>query len=290
MSPAKALARFAADVEKNLKITVSIGLSCNKFLAKVASDLDKPRGFAVLGESEAPAFLAPKPVSFIYGVGKVSAARYARDGFHHIADLQRTSEIELMRRYGEEGRRLARLARGIDSRDVSAERETKSVSSETTFERDISDFRSLERILWRPGGGSFGAAQEQGIGRRDRDAETQDRRFQDPHPRPLAGIADAAGATHFRRGARSARTRDRRHPLSPARRRRQRDLAPPARPIRPTSSTAARRRPNTPSTACAPASATTRWSGAWRSRGRRKDRALSEMHHGPAGRCPLSRA
>jgi DNA polymerase-4 len=148
MSPAKALARFAAEVEKTLRITISIGLACNKFLAKVASDLDKPRGFAVLSATDAQAFLAPKPVSFIYGVGKVSAARYARDGFHRIADLQRTSEIELMRRYGEEGRRLSRLARGFDDRMVSAERETKSVSSETTFERDIADFRALERILW----------------------------------------------------------------------------------------------------------------------------------------------
>jgi DNA polymerase-4 len=148
MPPAKTLARFAGDVEKNLRITISIGLSCNKFLAKVASDLDKPRGFAVLGTSEAPAFLAPKPVSFIYGVGKASAARYARDGLHHIGDLQRANEDELMRRYGEEGRRLSRLSRGIDARLVSADRETKSVSSETTFERDLSGFRALERILW----------------------------------------------------------------------------------------------------------------------------------------------
>jgi DNA polymerase-4 len=148
MTPAKTLARFACDVESKIGITVSIGLSGNKFLAKVASDLDKPRGFAVLGVAEAPAFLAPKPVSFIFGVGKVTAARLARDGFHLIADLQKTSEVELMRRYGEEGRRLARLARGLDERTVSADRETKSVSSETTFERDISDFRSLERILW----------------------------------------------------------------------------------------------------------------------------------------------
>jgi DNA polymerase IV len=148
MSPAKALARFAGDVEKKLRITVSIGLSCNKFLAKVASDLDKPRGFAVLGLSEAQAFLAPKPVSFIYGVGKVSAQRYARDGFHRIADLQRADETDLMRRYGEEGRRLFRLARGLDAREVSADRETKSVSSETTFEHDIADFRALELILW----------------------------------------------------------------------------------------------------------------------------------------------
>jgi DNA polymerase IV len=148
MTPAKVLARFAREVEKTLGITVSIGLSGNKFLAKIASDLDKPRGFAVLGLAEAPAFLAEKPVSFIFGVGKASASRYARDGFHRIVDLQRTSEAELARRYGEEGRRLARLSRGIDQRQVSADRETKSVSSETTFERDIADFRELERILW----------------------------------------------------------------------------------------------------------------------------------------------
>jgi len=148
MTPAKALARFAADVEKKLVITVSIGLSCNKFLAKVASDLDKPRGFAILGASQAPAFLAAKPISFIFGVGKASAARFARDGLHRIADLQRASETELMGRYGEEGRRLSRLARGIDERRVSADRETKSVSAETTFQRDICDFRALERILW----------------------------------------------------------------------------------------------------------------------------------------------
>jgi DNA polymerase-4 len=148
LAPAKALARFALDVERNLAITVSIGLSCNKFLAKIASDLDKPRGFAVLGSSEAQTFLASKPVSFIFGVGNVSAARLARDGFRQIADLQKTSEIELARRYGEEGRRLARLARGIDPRQVDPERETKSVSSETTFEEDISEFQRLERILW----------------------------------------------------------------------------------------------------------------------------------------------
>ena len=148
MTPAKALARFAGDVERNVGITVSIGLSGNKFLAKIASDIDKPRGFAVLGLSEAIAFLAPKPVSFIFGVGKVAAARLAHDGFRRIADLQKASEVELMRRYGEEGRRLARLARGIDERKVSAERETKSVSAETTFDRDISEFAALERILW----------------------------------------------------------------------------------------------------------------------------------------------
>jgi len=148
MSAAKALARFARDVERDIGITVSIGLSANKFLAKIASDMDKPRGFAVLGANEAVAFLAPKPVGFIYGVGAVSAARLANDGYRLIADLQRADEKELARRYGEEGARLWRLARGIDSRAVSAERETKSISAETTFDLDIGEFRPLEQYLW----------------------------------------------------------------------------------------------------------------------------------------------
>ncbi|MGA8920395.1 MAG: DNA polymerase IV, partial [Pseudolabrys sp.] len=129
-------------------ITVSIGLSINKFLAKIASDLDKPRGFAVLGQTEAATFLASKPVGFIYGVGAVSAAKLASDGFRTIADLQRADANDLVRRYGEEGARLWRLARGIDSRTVNPERDTKSISAETTFERDIGEFRPLEQHLW----------------------------------------------------------------------------------------------------------------------------------------------
>jgi DNA polymerase IV len=149
MSPAKALAGFAAGVETSLGITVSIGLSCNKFLAKIASDLDKPRGFAVLGGGEAATFLAPKPVTLIFGVGKIAQQRLARDGLRTIGDLQRAGEIELRRRYGVEGARLARLARGLDERPVKAEREAKSISAETTFDRDIADFRPLELRLWR---------------------------------------------------------------------------------------------------------------------------------------------
>jgi DNA polymerase-4 len=148
MSAAKALARFAIQVERKVGITVSIGLSANKFLAKIASDMDKPRGFAVLGQAEAAAFLAPKPVGFIYGVGAVSAGRLAGDGFRVIADLQRAEERDLTIRYGEEGARLWRLSRGIDTRGVDPARETKSISAETTFERDIGDFRPLEQYLW----------------------------------------------------------------------------------------------------------------------------------------------
>jgi DNA polymerase-4 len=148
MSAAKVLARFASEVERDIGITVSIGLSANKFLAKIASDLDKPRGFAVIGPSEAMEFLASRPVGFIYGVGAVSAGKLAHDGFRLIGDLQRADEHDLMRRYGEEGQRLWRLARGIDTRKVNPERETKSISSETTFNTDIGDFRPLEQTLW----------------------------------------------------------------------------------------------------------------------------------------------
>jgi DNA polymerase-4 len=148
MIPAKALARFAKEVETKLGITISIGLSANKFLAKIASDLDKPRGFSVLSPDEAPSFLAPRPVTFIWGVGKVFGETLTRDGYRTIADLQRADETELMRRYGAEGQRLARLARGIDQRSISPDRETKSVSAETTFATDIADQRTLERMLW----------------------------------------------------------------------------------------------------------------------------------------------
>ena len=148
MSAAKVLARFAAQVESKIGITVSIGLASNKFLAKIASDLDKPRGFAVIGQGEAMSFLADKPVSLIYGVGKVAAQRLAKDGIRLIADLQRADERELMRRYGVEGQRLARLSHGVDTRAVNPERERKSVSAENTFERDIASFRPLEKRLW----------------------------------------------------------------------------------------------------------------------------------------------
>ena len=148
MSPARSLARFSRRVEADIGITVSIGLSANKFLAKIASDLDKPRGFAVLGRDEAVSFLSPRPVGFIWGVGKVAQARLQRDGYNTIADLQRADETDLMRRYGVEGRRLWRLSRGIDDRSINPERETKSVSAETTFGEDIASFKPLEKILW----------------------------------------------------------------------------------------------------------------------------------------------
>ncbi len=149
MIAAKVLARFARNVERDIGITVSVGLSCNKFLAKVASDLDKPRGFAALDQDEARAMLADKPVGFIFGVGPATQERLLQRGFRTIADLQRADEIELMKQFSNEGRRLWRLARGIDDRRVVPDRGAKTISSETTFETDAGDFPTLERMLWR---------------------------------------------------------------------------------------------------------------------------------------------
>jgi DNA polymerase IV len=149
MIPAKVLARFAQAVERDIGITVSVGLSCNKFLAKIASDMDKPRGFAVLDAIEARAMLADKPVGFIFGVGPATQQRLAQRGFRTIADLQRADQTELMKQFPTEGRRLWRLSRGIDDRAVVPDRGAKTISSETTFENDVRDFAALERLLWR---------------------------------------------------------------------------------------------------------------------------------------------
>jgi len=149
MIPAKVLARFARDVERDIGITVSVGLSCNKFLAKIASDLDKPRGFAALDHDQARAMLADKPVGFIFGVGPATQERLIQRGYRTIADLQRADEGDLMKEFPTDGRRLWRLARGIDDRTVVPDRGAKTISSETTFETDIRDFVTLERMLWR---------------------------------------------------------------------------------------------------------------------------------------------
>jgi DNA polymerase-4 len=200
LSAAKQLARFAIRVEREFGITISVGLSANKFLAKIASDLDKPRGFAVLSLAEAPAFLAPKPVGFIYGVGAVSAAKLAADGFRLIGDLQRADEHDLMRRYGAEGRRLARLARGLDDRPVDPARETKSISAETTFNTDISTFRPLEQHLWDLTERVSARLKKAGLAGstvtlklKSADFKIRTRARSLPHPTQLANIIFAAG-------------------------------------------------------------------------------------------------
>jgi len=147
-SPARTLAALALRIKQALDLTVSIGLSYNKFLAKIASDLDKPRGFAVIGRADARAFLADRPVGIIWGVGKTLQRALARDGILKVRDLWRYEEAALAARYGAMGHRLYHFARGEDSRRIDPEAPTKSVSAETTFEQDLSDLDALARALW----------------------------------------------------------------------------------------------------------------------------------------------
>ncbi len=144
---AMALARFAQSVEREVGVTVSIGLSYCKFLAKLASDLDKPKGFSVISREAALGLLAPLSVGRLWGVGEVARRRLEGLGFATIGDLQRVEERDALLRLGDDGRRLWRLARGIDERKVSVERETKSISAETTFSQDIGDRAELEAVL-----------------------------------------------------------------------------------------------------------------------------------------------
>jgi DNA polymerase-4 len=147
-SPAQALAGLILRIERDIGVTASIGLSYNKFLAKVASDLDKPRGFAIIGRAEARAFLAERPVETIWGVGPALAGRLHRDGILRIGHLRRYDERELQARYGAIGRRLARFAEGEDDRRVDPNAPTKSISAETTFDRNIAAPKELETALW----------------------------------------------------------------------------------------------------------------------------------------------
>jgi DNA polymerase-4 len=148
-SPAKTMAVLAKRVERDVAITISIGLSYNKFLAKLASELDKPRGFAVIGEAEAKTFLRDKPVGFIRGAGKALQAKLAKDGITRIGQLQDVDPKDLARRYGNTGLWLARLANADDTREVHSDGEMKTISSETTFFDDLSKFEDLESVLWR---------------------------------------------------------------------------------------------------------------------------------------------
>ena len=147
--PAMVLARFARDIERDIGVSVSVGLSDCKFLAKLASDIDKPRGFAIIGRDEAVAYLAPLSIGRIWGVGAVALRRLERDGLHTIADVQTLSETDMMKRHGDEGRRLWRLSHAIDDRVVASERDTKSISAETTFNDDLARPDDLLPILHR---------------------------------------------------------------------------------------------------------------------------------------------
>lgn len=147
-SPARTLALLVRRIETEIGVTASIGLSYNKFLAKVASDLDKPRGFAIIGRAEALGFLATKPVGMIWGVGRALQKKLEGDGIRTIGQLREMDARHLVARYGSIGLRLTKFSRGEDERIVNPHSPVKSISAETTFDSDIADPALLEKALW----------------------------------------------------------------------------------------------------------------------------------------------
>jgi DNA polymerase-4 len=147
--PVITLLKLQEKINEEIGISVSVGLSYNKFLAKTASDLDKPHGFSIVGKSEVLEFLGPRSVRSVYGVGPAFAAKLERYGLRTLSDVRRRADKEMASQFGDMGYRLARLARGEDFRNVSTTSARKSVSAETTFNSDLDDLRALEKPLWR---------------------------------------------------------------------------------------------------------------------------------------------
>jgi len=148
MSPAQSLIKLQNRILNDIGVTVSVGLSYNKFLAKTASDLDKPNGFAVLGKADAQSFLADKPVGFVYGVGPAFVKTLNKAGIFTIADVRKIGDKEMSKKFGDMGLHLSRLSRAEDNRLVNPSSKRKSVSAETTFHTDISDVEILKDRLW----------------------------------------------------------------------------------------------------------------------------------------------
>ncbi len=147
-APAAVLARFALEVERQVGVTVSIGLARNRLMAKIAAGWDKPRGFCAIGE-EAAKLLAPEPVRLLPGVGPALAKKLEGMGITRLGHLQALDEGAARRRLGDDGPALVQRALGQDSRLVRPDRETKSISAETTFNSDLTERAALERELWR---------------------------------------------------------------------------------------------------------------------------------------------
>ena len=147
--PVVMLSRLLKRMEDELGLTGSVGLSHNKFLAKIASDIDKPRGFSVIGRAETADFLRPKPVRIIWGVGAATQSALDAAGIRTIADLLRWDRRDLGARFGSMGERLYTLARGEDARRVNRDERLKSISKETTFSEDTADAEILDGHLWR---------------------------------------------------------------------------------------------------------------------------------------------
>jgi len=146
---AQTLVRLVNRIEQEVGVTASIGLSYNKFLAKISSDLDKPRGFAAIGPREALEYLENQPVGILWGVGKALLKKLNKDGIRTVGHLRQYDEKALVLRYGMIGVQLSRFAKGEDARQVDSSSKSKSLSAETTFETDISELEDLLPVLWR---------------------------------------------------------------------------------------------------------------------------------------------
>ena len=147
--PAVLLAELTNRIKNELGLTGSIGLSHNKFLAKVASDLNKPNGFSIIGKQETEKFLFNKPVNILWGVGAGTKEKLGAMGIKTLSDLLRWEDSDFVRKFGTSGKRLKALASGKDNRRVMAERLIKSISNETTFGEDILKHEILIGHLWR---------------------------------------------------------------------------------------------------------------------------------------------
>lgn len=146
--PAVLLAELSKKINQEVGISVSIGLSYNKFLAKICSDLDKPKGFSLLGRGDSKKFLSSQPVEILWGVGKILKRKLNDDGIKTIGQIEELGIKEVMNRYGSIGSHIYSLSQGKDLRRVVPQRQIKSISHETTFENDISDKEVLEKKLW----------------------------------------------------------------------------------------------------------------------------------------------
>ncbi len=155
---ATAIARAIKDaIRQELSLVASVGIAPNKFIAKIASDLDKPDGFVEVKPADPQAFLDPLPVSRVWGVGKATGKELDRLGITRIAQLRQLPEVVLQDRFGKFGSHLWRLANGIDDRPVVSDSEAKSISNESTFDHDIGNRDTLrawlmeltEQVCWR---------------------------------------------------------------------------------------------------------------------------------------------
>ena len=139
--------RIKREIREELRLTASVGVAHNKFLAKVASDVGKPDGFLAINPAQVQSFLDPLPVTKLWGVGRVGGQRLQKRGIHTIGELRASPRSLLEELFGKSGIHLWELAHGIDERPVIPDHKAKSLSCETTFAEDITDVEILRGRL-----------------------------------------------------------------------------------------------------------------------------------------------